>query len=241
MTKDRTRSRFQQTTRSSRSSSKTWSRTRRKSALSTPTILPKKSQESKRNTSWKSRYTDNYYLLSATLNITATQPRHWLHYTLVSGKKDPESSTIARFNAFSNHLAEWYVMYCWLQWHGYDLTYVRVLRRVVSLILCHDRPKNRARQIEKFVEIAQRLRGLNNYSALRAFVAGINNSTFLGDATMDIFMNKTPELSKTFRSWDILLQAVRSHRAYRMALKSSKGACIPALCVTILLIILVQY
>jgi hypothetical protein len=135
------------------------------------------------------------------------EPRQWLHYTLVSGKKDPESSTIARFNAFSSHLAEW----------------------VVSLILCHDRPKNRARQIEKFVDVAQKLRGLNNYSALRAFVAGINNSTFHGDATMEIFMTKTPELSKTFRSWEVLLQAVRSHRAYRMALKSSKGACIPAL------------
>jgi hypothetical protein len=115
-----------------------------------------------------------------------------------------------------------------LKWYCCDLTF---LHRVVSLILCHDRPKNRARQIEKFVEVAQRLRGLNNYSALRAFVAGINNSTFHGDATMEIFMTKTPELSKTFRSWDILLQAVRSHRAYRMALKSSKGACIPALCV----------
>jgi hypothetical protein len=108
--------------------------------------------------------------------------------------------------------------------------------RVVSHILCHDRPKQRAKQIEKFIDIAQRLRGLNNYSALRAFVAGINNSTFPTDLTMQSFKGRSPDLFKTFQSWDILFQAVRSHRAYRMALKSSKGACIPALCVSVRLL-----
>ena len=105
--------------------------------------------------------------------------------------------------------------------------------RVVSLILCHDRPKHRAKQIEKFVEIAIKLRGLNNYSALRAFVAGINVSTYPTDPTMDIFKTRCPDLYKTFQSWDILFQVNRSHRAYRMALRSSKGACIPALCDTL--------
>ena len=115
------------------------------------------------------------------------------------------------------------------------------LYRVVSLILCHDRPKHRAKQIEKFVDIAQRLRGFNNYSALRAFVAGINNSTFPTDPTMEIFKARSPEQFKTFQSWDILFQAIRSHRAYRMALKSSKGACIPALCVFFFLVVYVTF
>jgi hypothetical protein len=102
---------------------------------------------------------------------------------------------------------------------------------VVSLILCHDRPKSRARQIEKFVEIAQRLRALNNYSALRAFVAGINNATFPGDETMEQFKAKSPEQAKNLQSWDVLLQQIRAHRAYRLALRNTKGACIPALSV----------
>ncbi|KAF7969341.1 hypothetical protein HWV62_27669 [Athelia sp. TMB] len=122
-------------------------------------------------------------------------------------QKDSPSESITRFNAFSNNLGGW----------------------VVSLILCHDRPKHRAKQIEKFVEIAIKLRGLNNYSALRAFVAGINVSTYPTDPTMDIFKTRCPDLYKTFQSWDILFQVNRSHRAYRMALRSSKGACIPAL------------
>lgn len=101
--------------------------------------------------------------------------------------------------------------------------------RVVSLILCHDKTKARVRQIEKFVEVAQKLRALNNYSALRAFVAGINSSTFPGDHTMEQFKAKSPEQAKNLQSWDVLLQHIRSHRAYRLALRNTKGACIPAL------------
>ena len=100
---------------------------------------------------------------------------------------------------------------------------------MVSLILCHKTPRARVKQIEKFVEIAQRLRALNNYSALRAFVAGINIATFGGDETMEQFKLKSPEQAKNLQSWDVLLQHVRSHRAYRLALRNSKGPCIPAL------------
>ncbi|KAF9270242.1 ras GEF [Marasmius fiardii PR-910] len=135
------------------------------------------------------------------------EPRHWLQYTFVSGRKDPETDPIARFNQVSNHLADW----------------------VVSLILCHDSVRSRAKQIEKLVEIAQRLRALNNYSALRAFVAGINGSTFPGDETMERFKAKSPDQAKLLQSWDVLLQAIRAHRAYRLALRNTKGACIPAL------------
>lgn len=138
------------------------------------------------------------------LNI---QPRHWLKHTLSSGPKDPETDTIAKFNRFSNHIGDW----------------------VASLILCHDRPKARARQIERFVEIGVSLRNLNNYSGLRALVAGINAATYSGDMPMEIFKQKALEAYKSYQSWDLLFQAIRSHRAYRMALRNTKGACIPAL------------
>ena len=82
--------------------------------------------------------------------------------------------------------------------------------------------------MEKFVEIAQKLRELNNYSALRAFVAGIYCATFEGDPMMELFRQKCPEQAKNLQSWEILLQQSRSHRAYRMALKNTKGPCIPA-------------
>ena len=99
------------------------------------------------------------------------------------------------------------------------------------MILCHERPKHRARQIEKFVDIAVKIRQMNNYSGLRAFVAGINNAT--DDPTMEAFKSRSPDHLKHLQSWDVLLQQTRAHRSYRMALRNSKGACIPALWVII--------
>jgi hypothetical protein len=37
------------------------------------------------------------------------EPRDWLQHVLVSGKKDPETDSIVRFNEVSEHLADWYV------------------------------------------------------------------------------------------------------------------------------------
>lgn len=137
----------------------------------------------------------------------AIKPRHWLQHVLVPGRKEPDIDPIARFSQVSSHLADW----------------------VVSLILCHDKPKARAKQIDKFVDVASHLRRMNNYSALRAFVAGINNSTFPGDETMSLFKEKSAQNHKLLQSYDVLLQSIRSHRAYRMALRNTKGPCIPAL------------
>lgn len=83
--------------------------------------------------------------------------------------------------------------------------------------------------MEKMVDIAARLRTLNNYSALRAFVAGINSATYPGDETMELFKSRSPEQAKNLQSWEVLLQQLRAHRAYRLALRNSKGSCIPAM------------
>jgi len=134
------------------------------------------------------------------------QPRHWLRHTLLPGKKDPSADPIARFNSHYNDLHEW----------------------AVSLILCHEKPKARARQIEKFAEVAIRLRAMNNYSGLRAMITAINQATYNGDAPMEIFKSKT-ELHKRYLSSDILLRTTGSHQSYRMALRNTKGPCIPSM------------
>lgn len=77
--------------------------------------------------------------------------------------------------------------------------------RAVSLILCHDKPKSRTRQVEKLAEVASRLRMLNNYSSLRAIITAINQSTFPGDTVMESFRMKT-DLYKKYLSSDVLLR-----------------------------------
>jgi hypothetical protein len=49
----------------------------------------------------------SYYAAIAVITTTLLQPRHWLQYTLMPGRKDPELDSISRFNAISNHLADW--------------------------------------------------------------------------------------------------------------------------------------
>ncbi|EKM83863.1 hypothetical protein AGABI1DRAFT_32846 [Agaricus bisporus var. burnettii JB137-S8] len=131
------------------------------------------------------------------LNITN---RDWMHF--VFPKQRRTDDPIAAFNTVANHIGDW----------------------VISLILCHDKPLKRARQMEKMVDIAARLRTLHNYSALRAFVAGINSATYPGDETMELFKSRSPEHAKNLQSWEVLLQTLRAHRAYRLALRNSKGS-----------------
>ncbi|KAJ3575638.1 hypothetical protein NP233_g979 [Leucocoprinus birnbaumii] len=135
----------------------------------------------------------------------AIKNRHWMHFVFL--KQKAKNDPIVAFNTIANHIGDW----------------------VVSLILCHDKAQRRARQMEKMVDIAARLRTLNNYSALRAFVAGINSSTYPGDETMELFKSRSPEQAKNLQSWEVLLQQLRAHRAYRLALRNSKGSCIPAM------------
>ena len=96
------------------------------------------------------------------------------------------------------------------------------------MILCHDRPKARARQIEKVAEVAIKLRSLNNYSGLRAIVTAINQATFPGDQPMELFRTKV-DLHKKYLSLDVLLRTTGMHQSYRMALRNTKVPCIPSL------------
>jgi hypothetical protein len=99
------------------------------------------------------------------------------------------------------------------------------------MILCHDKPKNRAKQIARFVDIAKVLRDRKNYGALRSVLAGIHAASVEGDLTHEFFRRHTPAAYKQLLTFDLLLQPMHSHRAYRLALKNTEGACIPAIIV----------
>lgn len=83
--------------------------------------------------------------------------------------------------------------------------------------------------MEKFAEISQSLRKMNNYSSLRAIITAISGSTSHGDESMELFRNTKTEMYKRFQSYDVLFHSTGSHRSYRLALRNTKGACIPSL------------
>ena len=96
-----------------------------------------------------------------------------------------------------------------------------------SLILVHDRPRSRAKVMEKMIAVARALRALNNYSGLRAVVSGINNSRKERDAVYELMKDRGAW--KAFQSLEVLLGTTRMHSAYRMALKHTVGPAIPSM------------
>lgn len=96
---------------------------------------------------------------------------------------------------------------------------------VSGMILLRDKPKHRARAMEKFMSLAWKVRQLNNYNSLGAIVAGINGHEIgrLGQ-TRDLI---PPEVQKQFLRLTILMGISRSHAAYRMAWENSFAERIP--------------
>ncbi|KAL4806870.1 ras guanine nucleotide exchange factor domain-containing protein [Aspergillus unguis] len=98
---------------------------------------------------------------------------------------------------------------------------------VASIILLRDKPKHRARALEKFMNIAQKLRRLNNYNSLGAVIAGINGTPVHR-------LNQTrelvpPHVHKDFMRLVILMGTGKSHFAYRLAWDNSFSERIPFL------------
>ncbi|PWY82891.1 ras guanyl-nucleotide exchange factor RasGEF [Aspergillus heteromorphus CBS 117.55] len=98
---------------------------------------------------------------------------------------------------------------------------------VASVILLRDKPKHRAKALEKFMNIALKLRRLNNYNSLGAVIAGINGTPVHR-------LSQTRELvpvqtQKDFMRLVILMGTQKSHFAYRLAWDNSFSERIPFL------------
>ncbi|KAJ5758104.1 uncharacterized protein N7511_006798 [Penicillium nucicola] len=98
---------------------------------------------------------------------------------------------------------------------------------VASMILLRDKPKHRAKAMEKFMNIAVKLRRQNNYNSLGAVIAAINGTPVHR-------LTQTRELipipaQKEFMRLVILMSTQRSHFAYRLAWENSFSERIPFL------------
>ncbi|KAJ5617863.1 hypothetical protein N7537_002977 [Penicillium hordei] len=98
---------------------------------------------------------------------------------------------------------------------------------VASLILLRDKPKHRAQALEKFMNIAVKLRRQNNYNSLGAVIAAING-TPVHRLTQTRDLIPIPA-QKEFMRLVILMSTQRSHFAYRLAWDNSFSERIPFL------------
>ncbi|EEH47767.1 uncharacterized protein PADG_03851 [Paracoccidioides brasiliensis Pb18] len=98
---------------------------------------------------------------------------------------------------------------------------------VASMVLFRDKPKHRAQALEKFMNIAMKLRQLNNYNSLGAVIAGLNGTpVFRLTQTRELV---SPTVQKQFMSLVILMGTEKSHFAYRLAWENSFAEKIPFL------------
>ncbi|PNS16742.1 hypothetical protein CAC42_4706 [Sphaceloma murrayae] len=98
---------------------------------------------------------------------------------------------------------------------------------VINFILYRDKPKHRAMMLEKFMQVARKLRELNNYNSLGAVLAGIKSTPVYR-------LTQTKEMvgESTMRDWmklEILMAQTRSFSSYRLAWDNSNGERIPYL------------
>lgn len=98
---------------------------------------------------------------------------------------------------------------------------------VSGMILLRDKPKHRARMLEKWMTIAWKVRQLNNYNTLGSIIAGTNGTAV---HRLTSTWELVPEqIRKGYMRLTILMGTVRSHGAYRMAWDNSFSERIPFL------------
>ncbi|KAI1873675.1 uncharacterized protein JN550_002944 [Neoarthrinium moseri] len=100
-----------------------------------------------------------------------------------------------------------------------------IAKWVANMVLMRDKAKHRAQMLEKFMNIALKLRQLNNYNGLAAILAGINGTAIHR-------LNQTrclvsADVQKRFARLVLLMGTQKSHFAYRLAWENSPLPRIP--------------
>nr|OQO28265.1 hypothetical protein B0A51_04355 [Rachicladosporium sp. CCFEE 5018] len=138
--------------------------------------------------------------------FSSIRPRDLVRHVSLKANKTHKWKNLVnvdRMIAHFNHLAAW----------------------VKNYILLRDKPKHRALMLEKMMKVARKLRELNNYNAVGAFIAGIRSSS-VGrlQASRDLI---PASAGKDWSSLEILMSPSRSHGAYRTAWENSASERIP--------------
>ncbi|PHH66453.1 hypothetical protein CDD81_7508 [Ophiocordyceps australis] len=100
-----------------------------------------------------------------------------------------------------------------------------IAKWVANMILVRDKARHRAQILERFIDVAVKLRQLNNYNGLAAVLAGINGTPVMRLSQTWALL---PEGAfKRFRKLEVLMGTEKSHFAYRLAWENSSLPRIP--------------
>lgn len=139
---------------------------------------------------------------------SAIRPRDFIRHVSVKDTNPSHSKTLEDVNRMINHFNHLSIF-------------------VEGMILLRDKPKHRAKALEKFMSIAWKLRQQNNYNSLASVLSAVN-----GTAVYRLALTKAlvPEnVLKEFMRLIILMSTQRSHAAYRLAWENSFSERIPYL------------
>ncbi|CCU77281.1 unnamed protein product [Blumeria hordei] len=100
-----------------------------------------------------------------------------------------------------------------------------IAKWVANMILMRDKAKYRAVVLEKFINIAFKLRQLNNYNGLAAVLAGINGSAI--HRLTQTWSLVPIEIQRRFTRLVVLMGTQKSYYAYRIAWENSSSSRIP--------------
>jgi hypothetical protein len=123
--------------------------------------------------------------------------------SLEQKEKCKSLANVNRMISHFNHIAKW----------------------VENMILMREKAKHRALMLEKFMNIALKLRQLNNYNGLAAVLAGINGTAIHRLAQTRALV--PADVQKRFARLVILMGTQKSHFAYRLAWENSSLPRIP--------------
>lgn len=136
------------------------------------------------------------------------RPRDLIRHVSLASDQKEKCKSLEHFNRMIhqfNHVAFW----------------------VANVILLRNKPKHRARSLEKFMSIAWKLRYLNNYNSLGAVISGINSTAVHRLAQTRELIPATAQ--KQFMRLEILMGSQKSHSAYRLAWTNTSSQRIPFL------------
>ncbi|KAL1893878.1 hypothetical protein Cpir12675_003896 [Ceratocystis pirilliformis] len=138
--------------------------------------------------------------------FSSIRVRDLIRYVSLSAQQKAKAKSLKNVNRMImhfNHIARW----------------------VANMILLRDKPKHRAQIFEKFIDIAHRLRGYNNYNGLAAVLAGLNSTSIHRLAQTKALL--PADAQKQLAMLTLLMATQKSYFAYRLAWENSPLPRIP--------------